>query len=159
MKRFDKEQKPHEIFVFVQISKGSKNFYNYDDESGTLVMSKTLQEPFPGNYGVVPNTHHDDAEPLDAIILTEEPIEPGTIIKVKPIGVIRLKGQVNDDIIISVPADKDMKDVSELSMKQLNEITGFFENFKNLKTQKVFDSVHAKKVVEHAIKRYDKEFR
>ena len=134
--RFDKEQKPEEIFVFVQVSKGSKNFYIWDEETETLSMSQTLEEPFPGNYGIIPNTHHDDAEMLDAIILSEEPIEPGTFVKVKPIGVIRLKGKVNDDIIISVPSDKEISDVSDLSMKQLNEITAYFERFKNLKNTK-----------------------
>ncbi len=156
---FDKEQKPEEIFVFIQISKGSKNFYNYDNETDTLVMTKTLKEAFPGNYGIVPKTHHDDAEMLDAIVLTEEPVEPGTIIRAKPIGLIRLKGQVNDDIIISVPFGTNIENISDLSMRQLNEITGYFERFKNLKTQKVFDSLHAVKVVEHAIERYKKEFK
>ena len=155
--RFDKEQKPGEVFVFIQVSKGSKNFYTWDEQTETLSMSQTLKEPFPGNYGIIPNTHHNDAQILDVIILSEEPIEPGTFVKVKPIGVIRLKGQVNDDIIISVPFEVDIDDVSDLSMKQLNEITEYFERFKNLKTQKVFDSEHAKKIVEHAIKRWVKE--
>jgi len=155
--RFDKPQKADEVFVFVQVSKGSKNFYIFDEDSEELVMSKTMKEPFPGNYGIIPNTHHNDAQVLDAIILSEEPIEPGTFVKVKPIGVIRLHGQVNDDIIISVPSEVKIKDVSELSMKQLNEITAYFERFKNLKTQKVFDSEHALKVVDHALKRWVKE--
>lgn len=155
--RFDKEQSPGELYVFVQISKGSKNFYNKDEESGIMTMVKSIEEPFPGNYGIIPNTHHDDAEVLDAIILTDEPIGPGTIVRVKPIGVIRLKGQVNDDIIISVPFGSPTNDISDLSMKQLNDITAYFERFKNLKTQKVFDSEHARKVAEHAITRWKRE--
>lgn len=155
--KFDKEQSLDELFVFIQISKGSKNFYAKDEESGIMTMAKTIKEPFPGNYGIIPNTHHDDAEVLDAIILSEEAIEPGSYVKIKPIGVIRLKGQVNDDIIISVPAGVGTNDISDLSMKQLNEITGYFERFKNLKTQKVFDSEHAKKIVEHAITRWKRE--
>jgi len=155
--KFDKEQSLNELFVFIQISKGSKNFYTKDEESGIMTMVKTIKEPFPGNYGIIPNTHHDDSEVLDAIILSEEAIEPGSFVKIKPIGVIRLKGQVNDDIIISVPYGVDTNDVSDLSMKQLDEITGYFERFKNLKTQKVFDSEHAKKIVEHAINRWKRE--
>jgi inorganic pyrophosphatase len=157
--KFTKEQTVDELYVFVQVSKGSKNFYKYDEDSDSLEMSSSLKQPFPGNYGFCPKTHHDDAEPLDAIILTDEPLEPGSIVRVKAIGLIRLSGQVNDDIIIAVTSDKTIEDVSELSMKQLNEITNYFETFKNLKTQKVFDSAHAKKVIEHAIMRYKKEFR
>jgi len=157
--KLEKEQQPDELFVFIQVSKGSKNFYIFDEETETLVMNKTLDQPFPGNYGVIPETFHDDAAPLDAIVLTEEPVEPGTFVKTKPIGVIRLHGQVNDDIVISVPVDKKINDISELSMKQLDSITEYFESFKNLKTQKVFDSKHALKIVEHAIKRHEEESR
>ena len=154
---FNKEQTGEEFYVFINISKGSKNFYG--KESQTLIMMKTMEQPFPGNYGSIPKTFHDDGGVLDAIVLTEEPIEPGTFVKVKTIGVIRLTGKVNDDIVIAVPFDKDVDDISDLSMNQLDQITGYFESFKNLKTQKVFDSMNARKIVEHAIKRYSEEER
>ncbi len=156
---FDKEQSGEEFYVFINVSKGSKNFYNQEKESQTLIMMKTMEQPFPGNYGFIPNTFHDDGGILDAVVLSEEPLEPGTLIKTKTIGVIRLTGQVNDDIVIAVPFDKNIDDISDLSMGQLDGITGYFESFKNLKTQKVFDSVHGKKIVQHAIKRYMEEER
>jgi inorganic pyrophosphatase len=132
---------------------GSKSFYIHDD--GNLVMSKTLNAPFPGNYGFLPKTHHDDAEPLDVIIISEEPLTPGSLVKAKPIGAIRLKGPITDDILIATVGN--IKDVSELPMKKINEITKYLESFKNLKTLKVLDCEYAKKIVEHAIKRYQTE--
>ncbi|MBU3905127.1 MAG: inorganic diphosphatase [Nanoarchaeota archaeon] len=156
---FNKDQSGEEFYVFINVSKGSKNFYDKENQTDTLVMMKTIEQPFPGNYGFVPNSFHDDGGTLDAIVLTEEPLEPGIVVKTKAIGVIRLTGKVNDDIIIAVPFDKKINDVSELSMNQLNMITAYFESFKNLKTQKVFDSMHAKKTVQHAIKRYSEEER
>lgn len=158
MMNFAKDQNPEEFYVFINVSKGSKNFYN-KEESNTLVMIKTMKQPFPGNYGIIPNTFHDDGNSLDVIVLSDEPIEPGTLAKAKAIGVIRLTGKVNDDIVIAVPFDKEISDVSELSMNQLNQITAYFESFKSLKTQKVFDALHAKKIIEHAINRYREEDR
>jgi len=158
MINFDKDQSSEEFYVFINVSKGSKNFYS-KEESNTLVMIKTMKQPFPGNYGIIPNTFHDDGNTLDVIVLTEEPVEPGTFVKAKSIGVIRLTGKVNDDIVIAVPFDRDIKDVSELSMVQLNQITAYFESFKSLKTQKVFDASHARKIIEHAINRYREEDR
>ncbi|MBU3896467.1 MAG: inorganic diphosphatase [Nanoarchaeota archaeon] len=149
----DVTQKVDEVFVFIQISMGSKSFYIHED--GNLVMSQTVNAPFPGNYGFLPKTHHDDAAPLDAIVISEEPLSPGSLVKARPIGVIRLKGQITDDILIASVGN--IKDISELPMKKINEITKYLESFKNLKTLKVLDCDYAKKIVEHAIKRYKKE--
>ncbi|MDD5416441.1 MAG: inorganic diphosphatase [Candidatus Aenigmarchaeota archaeon] len=152
--KFDIIQKPEELYVFIQISKGSKSFYIYDQ--GTLVMSNTISTPFPGNYGFAPKTHHDDAAPLDVVILSQEPLEPGSLVKTKPVGVIRLQGKLIDDVIIAVVGGG-IKDVSELPMKQINEISRYLESFKNLKLLKVLDAEHAKKMIELSIKRYQKE--
>lgn len=151
--KFDIKQSADALYVFIQISKGSKSFYIYDE--GVLVMSKLVNAPFPGNYGFAPKTHHDDAEPLDVVIISEESLEPGSLVKAKPVGVVRLKGAIIDDILIAVLDGAD--DISDLPMKKITEITKYLESFKNLKTLKVLDSEYAKKIIEHAIKRYEKE--
>jgi len=150
------------INVFIECIKGTKNFCKYDDKSGVFVLKKVLNSPFPGCYGFVPRTHHIDAEPLDVLVLTTDPLEEGIIIQAKPIGIVRLRNKLIDDILIAVSVmDKEFENVNDLLKfgdNKIKEIEGFLEDFKNMKVENVFGVEHARRSVEHAIELYKREF-
>lgn len=148
------------VNVFITCIKGSKDFYEYDDETDNFVLKKVLNASFPGVYGFIPRTHHIDAEPLDTLILISDQIQQGIVLPARPIGVIRLRSDVPDDILVAVPisddAFKNVNDVSKIS--NLDEIKKFLEAFKGLKVEDVFGSEHAKRSIETAINLYKREF-
>jgi len=148
--------------VFIESMKGSKNYYRYDDVTGTFILQKVLKQEFPGCYGFIPRTHHVDAKPLDVLILTTEPLELGVVIKVRPIGVIRFKSEIPDDVLIAVPLNEkkynDIKDVTKLSKDILKKLKIFLEDFKGLIIERVFDAQRAKNAVRRAIELHKEEF-
>lgn len=150
------------INVFIECTKGSKNFCEYDNKSGIFILKKVLNSPFPDCYGFVPRTHHIDAEPLDVLVLTNGPLEQGIVIQAKPIGIVRLKNKLIDDILIAVSLmDKEFEKVNDLLKledKTIREIEGFLEDFKNMKVENIFGVEHARRSVEHAIELYKREF-
>ena len=148
------------VNVFIECMKGSKDFCEYDSDADTFMMRKILNIPFPGAYGFIPRTHHIDAEPLDVLVLVSNGVQEGVVLPAKPIGVIRLKGNIPDDVLIAVPAsDKNFEKINDISqINNLEDIKKFLEDFKGSKVEFVFDSEHAKRSVETAINLYKKEF-
>lgn len=150
------------INVFLQSVKGSKDFYEYDEKSQIFILRKTLNVEFPGNYGIVPKTHHVDAEPLEVLVLTDRSLQQGTVVEVRPIGIIRLKGQIHDDILIGLAVEdkkhENIKDLSQLQNALIKKLKDFLEEFKNLEIENTFDSEHAMRAVEHSIELYKKQF-
>ncbi len=150
------------VNVFVECTKGSKEFYKYDEKSGLFILKGMLVEPFPGCYGFIPQTHHIDAEPLDVLVITSEPLKQGILLEARPIGLIRLRARIPDEILIVVPiVDKkyeNVKNLEDLEEKELGEIEGFLEKFKNLEIENVFNAEHAKRAVEKSIELYKKRF-
>jgi inorganic pyrophosphatase len=150
------------VNVFVESVKGSKSFYEYDNKSGLFTLKKNLKIPFPGLYGFIPKTHHIDAEPLDVLILTSESLQQGIIVQSKPIGLIRLRAEIPDDVLIAIStADKEFEntvDISNISKETLDNLKEFLEQFKELEIENVFNAEHAKKSIRHAIDLYKREF-
>jgi inorganic pyrophosphatase len=151
-----------EANVFIVSEKGSKNFYEYDKQKELFVLKKILKSPFPGCYGYIPKTHHNDANLLDVIIVSSEPMEKGIVTKCRPIGLIRFRAEIPDDVLIAISiADNELKNVknlSELDDQIKNNINTFLEEFKELKIENIFDSERAKKAINHAIELYKREF-
>ena len=151
------------VNVFVESVKDSKSYYRYDKKTGVFILKKILEVNFPGSYGFIPRTHHIDAKPLDTMIISSDPINKGTVVQGKPIGMIRLRSQIPDDVLVVVPT-VDMrfektKDLSTLDIDTQNNLKAFLEQFKELKIQNVFDSVRAKKAVGRSIELYRKMVR
>ena len=148
------------VNIFITCTKGSKDFYEYDKKTDNFILRKVLNISFPGVYGFVPKTHHIDAEPLDALVLISDTIQQGIVLPARPIGVIRLRSSVPDDILIAVPiSDNNFEKTSDVTkVNELEELKKFLEEFKELKVESVLDSEHAKKSVENAIKLYKREF-
>ena len=117
----------------------SKIKYELEKKSGFLQISRMLHSAvhYPSNYGFIPQTYCQDHDPLDILVLSQEPVIPGCVMKARPIGMLRMIDQHLEDIkIIAVHADDPMfsnyKDISQLPPHVLLEIRHFFEIYKEL---------------------------
>lgn len=132
------------VEVLIEIPRGSRNKYEWDEKRGVLRLDRTLYSSvhYPCDYGYIPNTHADDGDHLDVLVIVEEPTVPGCHVDARPIGVLRMRDDKGiDDKIICVPvADPRFNDVHEFadiaSHWQL-EIDQFFRTYKALQGLKV----------------------
>lgn len=142
---FVDETKVEKIFpVVVEVPMGSKNKYELDKQSGLLRLDRVLFSSvhYPANYGFVPRTFCEDGDPLDALVLGQEPVLPLTVVDARAIGVMGMrdeKGQDDKLVAISVndPAFSDYTDHTQLPPHILREIKRFFEDYKQLEQKKV----------------------
>ena len=130
---------PTEFMAVIEISKGSKKKYELDKESGLIVLDRILYTSthYPANYGFIPRTYGDDKDPLDVLVLCSEPLEPLTLVKCYPIGVMKmLDNGMGDEKIIAIPANdptyNSYTDIAELPQHIFEEIKHFFNVYKDL---------------------------
>ncbi|HET9690363.1 MAG TPA: inorganic diphosphatase [Acidimicrobiales bacterium] len=131
-----------EIVVVVEIPKGTRNKYE-SDEGGAIWLDRTLftATQYPEDYGFVPGTLAEDGDPVDAMVLLEEPTFPGCHIKARPIGVFKMTDEEGVDAkLLCVPAtDPRSAGITELEHVphyELDEIAHFFEIYKALEPGK-----------------------
>ncbi|MEU3494692.1 inorganic diphosphatase [Kitasatospora cineracea] len=132
-----------EFDVLIEIPKGSRNKYEVDHETGRLRLDRMLftSTRYPADYGYVEGTLADDGDPLDALVILEEPTFPGCLIKCRAIGMFHMTDEAGgDDKLLCVPATdprwshlQDLQDVSEFDRL---EIQHFFEVYKDLEPGK-----------------------
>lgn len=161
---------PDDFVVVVEISKGSKNKYELDKESGLLMLDRVLYTSthYPANYGFIPRTYADDGDPLDALVLCSEPIAPMTLVRCYPIGAIKMiDNGANDEKIIAIPFGdptyNSYKDISELPKHIFDEMAHFYTVYKQLenKTTAVDEIIGADEVheiIQGTIEKYRQEF-
>jgi len=130
---------PRTVDVFVEIPKGSRNKYEWDHESATLRLDRVLYSPmiYPADYGFVLGAWGEDEDPLDAMVMLDEPTFPGCVIEATVIGVFWMTDDNERDTkMICVPKDDPVwasyEDLSELPQHLLREIEHFFEVYKDL---------------------------
>jgi inorganic pyrophosphatase len=157
------------IPAIIEIPTGSKVKYELDKASGLLLVDRILFSAvhYPANYGFVPRTYCDDGDPLDVLVLCQEPIQPLAIMRAKVIGVMKMRDEKGeDDKLIAVHADdpnySDYTDVSEIPVHRLRELQRFFQDYKTLEHKKVLVGAPqgrsaALQVLRDAIKLYDRE--
>src|SRR4030095_10436081 len=122
--------------VIVEIPNGSKNKYELDKETGLLRLCRVLDSAVhsPADYGFIPRTFCDDGDPLDALVLGQEPVYPLTIVQARAIGVMQMRDEKGgDDKIVAVsvhdPAFSGFTDKAELPSHLLRELRRFFEDY------------------------------
>ena len=139
LSRIPAQPKPGLINVLIEIPAGSKNKYEFDKDMQAFALDRVLYSSvqYPYDYGFVPNTLADDGDPLDGMVLMDQPTFPGCVIAARPIGMLEMiDGGDRDEKILCVP-DKDPRYASVLSLKdvaphRLEEIAEFFKTYKNL---------------------------
>ena len=162
--------KPNDFISVIEITKGGKNKYELDKETGILRLDRVLYTAthYPANYGFIPRTYADDEDPLDVLVLCQEDINPMTLVECYPIGVINMvDSEQNDEKIIAI-AKKDpflniYNDIDELPSHISSEIMHFFEVYKQLEdkqtvVEKVSGREEAERIIKKAIENYNKKF-
>jgi inorganic pyrophosphatase len=160
---------PDDVNVVIEVPIGGEPVkYEMDKDVGTLVVDRFLYTPmqYPGNYGFIPNTLSDDGDPCDVIVANTRPIIPGSIINVRPIGVLKMTDEGGgDEKIVAVPSPKltqryanvhNYTDLPEITWKQIEH---FFVHYKDLEPGKWVkldgwgDAAEARKIIVEAIDR------
>ncbi len=161
---------PEVVYTIVEIPKGSRNKYEYHKQAGVIKLDRVLYSSlyYPGDYGLIPRTFYEDGDPLDIIVMINEPTFPGCIIEVRPIGLFRMldRGQP-DDKVLAVP-DKDplyqdYHDLADVPKHFLSEVAHFFSVYKDLEGVRIEvvgweNAKFAKERIEHAIRLYQSTF-
>jgi inorganic pyrophosphatase len=139
LSRIPAQPKPGVVNVLIEIAGGSQNKYEYDKDLQAFALDRVLYSSvkYPYDYGFIPNTLADDGDPLDGMVIMDEPTFPGCVIAARPIGYLEMiDGGDRDEKILCVP-DKDpryshVKSLKDLAPHRLDEIAEFFRSYKNL---------------------------
>ncbi len=159
-----------DFICVIEISKGSKKKYELDKETGFLMLDRILYTSthYPANYGFIPRTYGDDNDPLDVLLVCSEKIEPMTLVRAYPIGVITMvdNGR-NDEKIIAIPYNDPtynmFKDINELPKHVFDEMCHFFSVYKTLENMEtavteVCGRDESIKIINNAIDNYVEKF-
>jgi len=136
-----------EIEIVVEIPKGSRNKYEIDHDSGVIWLDRTLftATRFPADYGFVSGTLGEDEDPLDALVLTEEPTFPGCHVLARPVGIFWMTDERGPDAkVLCVhahdPRNDPTHDIDDLPPYLLEELTHFFAVYKQLEPGKTSET-------------------
>ncbi|MBC7517264.1 MAG: inorganic diphosphatase [Alkalinema sp. FL-bin-369] len=144
LSRIPAQPKPGLLNVLIEIAAGSKNKYEFDKDLNAFALDRVLSSSvmYPYDYGFIPNTLADDGDPLDGMVIMDEPTFPGCVIAARPIGMMEMiDGGDRDEKILCVP-DKDpryahVKSLKDIPQHRLDEIVEFFKTYKNLEKKSV----------------------
>src|SRR5690349_8468847 len=155
-----------EFDVLIEIPRGSRNKYEVDHETGRIRLDRLLftSTRYPADYGYVEDSLGEDSDPLDALLLLEEPTFPGCLVRARPIGMFHMRDEAGgDDKILCVPAgdprQAHITELEQVSKFDVLEIQHFFETYKDLEPGKSVEGAHwagreeAERVVREAIQR------
>ena len=135
-----------EVDVIIEIAKGGHIKYEYDKEKNMIICDRILHTPmkYPFNYGFIPNTLSEDSDPLDAVVLMDDELVPGCMIRCKILGYLDTKDDAgNDPKIIVCPVNKvnplykNYNNIINVNSHDLDRIKYFFQHYKDLENKKV----------------------
>lgn len=131
------------IDVVVEIPRGSRNKYEFDHEKGVMRLDRRLFSAtvYPADYGFIPDTLAEDGDPLDALVLLEDPTFPGCWVRARPVGVLWMHDEKGRDAKIlcvepNEPRYRDLIEIDDVQPELLAEIEHFFDVYKMLEPGK-----------------------
>lgn len=163
---------PNDLYVAIEIpANNSPVKYEIDKKMGALLVDRFMATPmfYPANYGFIPHTLADDGDQLDALVVTPYPVQAGSIIRARPVGILNMTDEAGEDAkLVCVPHAKltslydDVQEVTDLPELLRQQIAHFFENYKDLEKGKwvkveSWEGVEAaNKAIEKAIAAFNK---
>ena len=161
---------PEQVTAVIEIPMGSRNKYELDKETGLLRLDRVLYSSmhYPGDYGFIPRTLHEDGDPLDVLVHVNQATFPGCQIDVRPIGVLKMldRGEP-DDKVLGVPRHDpyhaEFYDIADLPGHYLKEVEHFFHVYKDLEGKRMQilgweKSEVAMQVICDSVERYESAF-
>lgn len=140
------ENAPWDVNVIIEVPAGTEPVkYELDKESGALFVDRIMHTSmrYPCNYGFIPHTLADDGDPVDVILANHTPIMPGAVVRCRPLGVLVMEDEAGmDEKLLMVPVDKlhpfhrEVQSYDELPNIFLDQISHFFEHYKDLEVGK-----------------------
>jgi inorganic pyrophosphatase len=137
------ERKRVEFDVTIEIPKGQRNKYEMDHRTGRIRLDRMLftSTQYPADYGFIEGTLGEDGDPLDALVLLQEPTFPGCLIRCRTVGMFRMQDEAGgDDKVLCVPATdprcEHLRDIHHVPEFDRLEIQHFFEVYKDLEPGK-----------------------
>lgn len=135
---------PEAIDVVIEIPRGSRNKYEYDHENHVIRLDRRLFSTtvYPTEYGFVPDTLAEDGDPLDVLVLLEEPTFPGCVISVRPVGIFWMTDEKGPDAKLLCVPDGDprweqIQEIEDVPAALKDEIRHFFQIYKDLEPGKM----------------------
>lgn len=162
---------PNDFLAVVEISKGSKNKYELDKQTGSLILDRVLYTSthYPANYGFIPLTYSEDNDPLDVLVLCSEPIVPLALVRCYPIGVIMMQDSGEMDYkIVAIPFRDPTwniyKEIEDLPPHIMDEMSHFFKVYKQLEGKdttvfKVKNREFAELIIKDNMQAYKEKFK
>lgn len=137
---------PNDIYVAIEIpANASPIKYEIDKDMDALLVDRFMATPmfYPANYGYINNTLADDGDPLDVLVITPYPVMPGSVIRARPVGVLKMSDEAGgDEKLLAVPHEKltqlynDIHDIDDVPQLLKDQIVHFFEHYKDLEKGK-----------------------
>ncbi|MGK0247630.1 MAG: inorganic pyrophosphatase [Oleispira sp.] len=137
---------PNDIYVAIEIpANASPIKYEIDKDMDALLVDRFMATPmfYPANYGYINNTLADDGDALDVLVITPYPVMPGSVIRARPVGVLKMSDEAGgDEKLLAVPHEKltplynDIQDIDDVPQLLRDQITHFFEHYKDLEKGK-----------------------
>ncbi|MGO3071480.1 MAG: inorganic diphosphatase, partial [Brevibacterium linens] len=126
-----------ELLATIEIPQGSRNKYEVDHETGRVKLDRYLYTSmqYPADYGYIEDTLGNDGDPLDVLVLLPEPLFPGVLVDIRPIGMFQMEDEAGgDDKVLAVPAGDprwdSYTDISDVDQFMLDSIEHFFSRYK-----------------------------
>lgn len=164
------ENPPWDVNVIIEVPVGTEPVkYELDKDSGALFVDRIMHTAmrYPCNYGFIPHTLADDGDPVDALLANRTPFMPGSVVRCRPIGVLEMEDESGmDEKLLMVPVNKlhpfhaDVKNFDEMPEIFLDQVSHFFEHYKDLEKDKWVkikgwgDAERAAELIQQAIDNY-----
>lgn len=162
---------PEVIHAVIENPTGTENKYEYDKDKESVVLDRVLYSSikYPGDYGFIPQAYYEDEDPMDILVLTTHSTFPGCVIEVRPVGILYMDDDgEQDDNIIAVPNEdprwNNVQDLDDVNEHKKEEIAEFFKTYKNLEPKKeveiegMGDKGEARKAIEKSQELYKENF-